>query len=496
MSNPLQKGGMPTNTPLGQKEAQDLKHKQEQARSWTTGIPFDESNVVQIDANGNKVQQTKPVQSGRTNLTFDDFLRESGGDPVKAREWLKAHPGYVVGDKTNAWLEANPIPEAEAKVETGDKTEEAPIATPETKEELVEAVKEADSPNEAADKVAKAVGAGNEQKEQIKQATKSIWSALADGTLSPESGSYFLLDAIQKAANNRQRRDSNYIENLSRAAHGDTILGYDVSNDEKSKYETMVQDPALERANKAAGIESEKAATTASDLTALDTKTEYGNTVTPQEMGKAAAVQNATEGNVTPETVAIGYGDENKVQNAINASLDKPALETEKVKQEIVQTNTEMINNIDQAINNIDQLIYSLSTPNAGYDTYTKAMEAYIGSIQGIQQTIGSSSSGTENSQDVSGKVGTSGISKKFVDAGINGGAQWAQNAQNTYSTTRDVLASDALKTAQDEAEKGRKVEGEAATELINKLKEQREQLVEQREFYAQYQGRLSERIM
>ena len=181
---------------------------------------------------------------------------------------------------------------------------------------------------EKAEDIADKIGADKEQTRQINKATKGIFSAIADGSLSPEAGSYFLMDAIMKTANNTQRRDANYINNLSRAVHGDTILAYDINNDEKSKYEEMVQNPALERANKAAAIESESNAQTSANLSSLNQEQAYGEQAGTQGLATSAAVNQAQSGQFEPLVAAYATGDENKVQEAINAQLKDPVIQT------------------------------------------------------------------------------------------------------------------------------------------------------------------------
>ena len=284
---------------------------------------------VEPKTEANPGVRTEAPATASKNLTFDDFLRESGGDPVKAREWLKSHPGYVPGDKTKAWLEANPVPETKAEEPKNENVEGPFEPTNGGNEKKVEnALEGSDNANEAGDKVADVIGADKEQKKQIKEATKSIWSAIAGGSMSKESAGYFLMDAIMKQANNRQRRDSNYIENLSRAAHGDTILGYDVSNDEKSKYETQVLDPALERANTAAGIESESNAQTSADLSTTDAKKEYAKTLSPEDKAQIAAINQVTNGTYDALTNAIANGDPDEVKKAMDAALQDKQLDT------------------------------------------------------------------------------------------------------------------------------------------------------------------------
>lgn len=239
--------------------------------------------------------------------------------------------GYVGGPKTQEAYKAlgltNNKPNDVKNVETETPLSTAAAIEPEEQKEVTNAVEESKTSDEAADKVADAIGADKEQKKQIKEATKSIWSAVADGSMSKESAGYFLMDALMKQANNRQRRDSNYIENLSRAAHGDTILGYDVSNDEKSKYETMVQDPALERANTAAGIESESNAQTAADLSTANQEQQYGEAVGPQGLAQTAATKSALGGEWDQMANAVASGNPEEVQKVMDAALKDPQLD-------------------------------------------------------------------------------------------------------------------------------------------------------------------------
>lgn len=262
---------------------------------------------------------TKPSTGGRTNLTADDMIRETGGDYDEMVKWLKARPGYNAnGPRTQAALA-----EAKARKEAKAKTEEEPKP-----EEQLETAKVSEMDDGLANASKKSVediiGSDNEQKKQVKKAAQSIWEAIASGDMDLQTGGYFLMDAIQKAANNRQRRDSNYIENLSRAANGDTILSYDIGNDEKSKYETMVQNPALERANGAADIESQSNAQTAADLSTAQAEQQYGEQVGPQGLGQTAATVSAMGGNFDEMANAVASGDKDKVEAMLNAQLEDP----------------------------------------------------------------------------------------------------------------------------------------------------------------------------
>lgn len=244
--------------------------------------------------------------------------------------------GYVGGPKTQEAYKALGLTSTptDAKTNNINTVEnpavdtETPAIEPEEQKKVTNAVEKSKTSDEAADKVAEAIGADKEQKKQIKEATKSIWSAIADGSISKESGGYFLMDALMKQANNAKRRDSNYIENLSRAAHGDTILGYDVSNDEKSKWETMVQDPALERANTAAGIESESNAQTAADLSTANQEQQYGEAVGPQGLAQTAATKSALGGEWDQMANAVASGSPEEVQKVMDAALKDPQLDS------------------------------------------------------------------------------------------------------------------------------------------------------------------------
>jgi hypothetical protein len=271
--------------------------------------------------NAAPVKQAAPVQK---QYTFQDVLNEVGEDPKSVRAWLASHPGYKPGELTNKWLAEHPV------------AEEAPVPTEESKADVIEPSEVEDSTEntEAAkpteDKtVEDIVGSDKEQKKQINKAAQSIWDAVARGDMDPQTGGYFLMDALMKTANNKQRRDSNYIENLSRAAHGDTILGYDVSNDEKSKYEEMVQNPALERANAAADIESTSNAQTAADLSTAQTQQQYGEAVGPEGLAQTAATQSAINGNFDTVANAFASGDKSQVEAALNTELQNPQIQTQ-----------------------------------------------------------------------------------------------------------------------------------------------------------------------
>lgn len=272
------------------------------------------------------VKQPTPAATPQSHI---DRIRQGTASEDDLRKAFSE--GYVGGPKTQEAYKALGLTNTPNDVKTNDveTTEtEAPAIEPEEQKEVTDAVEESKTSDEVADKVADAIGADKEQKKQIKEATKSIWSAVADGSMSKESAGYFLMDALMKQANNRQRRDSNYIENLSRAAHGDTILGYDVSNDEKSKYETMVQDPALERANKAAGIESESNAQTAADLSTANQEQQYGEAVGPQGLAQTAATKSALGGEWDQMANAVASGNPEEVQKVMDAALKDPQLDS------------------------------------------------------------------------------------------------------------------------------------------------------------------------
>lgn len=281
----------------------------------------------QIDTKAPIKEQAVPAAQTK-QYTFKDVLDEVGEDPKAVRAWLASHPGYKPGELTNKWLAEHPVAdEVQATAQPTDAVTSTESST-EAKAD-VDAVTEpvADtSENKSVDDI---VGSDKEQKKQINKAAQSIWDAVARGDMDPQTGGYFLMDALMKTANNKQRRDSNYIENLSRAAHGDTILGYDVSNDEKSKYEEMVQNPALERANEAANIESTSNAQTAADLSTAQAEQQYGEAVGPEGLAQTAATKSAMSGNFDTVANAFATGDETQVKAALETELQNPQIQTQ-----------------------------------------------------------------------------------------------------------------------------------------------------------------------
>ena len=268
----------------------------------------------------------QPVPAAQTKqYTFKDVLDEVGEDPKAVRAWLASHPGYKPGELTNKWLAEHPVADEVPQPTDTITSEESSTEAKADVDAATEPVVADKSESKSVDDI---VGSDKEQKKQINKAAQSIWDAVARGDMDPQTGGYFLMDALMKTANNKQRRDSNYIENLSRAAHGDTILGYDVSNDEKSKYEEMVQNPALERANEAANIESTSNAQTAADLSTAQAQQQYGEAVGPEGLAQTAATKSALSGNFDTVANAFASGDETQVKAALETELQNPQIQT------------------------------------------------------------------------------------------------------------------------------------------------------------------------
>lgn len=268
-----------------------------------------------------------PTAPAQKQYTFKDVLDEVGEDPKAVRAWLASHPGYKPGELTNKWLAEHPV-EDEAPTDTSTESSAEANAEANAINEPAVTTEQPKADTSESKSVDDIVGSDKEQKKQINKAAQSIWDAVARGDMDPQTGGYFLMDALMKTANNKQRRDSNYIENLSRAAHGDTILGYDVSNDEKSKYEEMVQNPALERANEAANIESTSNAQTAADLSTAQAEQQYGEAVGPEGLAQTAATKSALSGNFDTVANAFASGDKTQVKAALETELQNPQIQT------------------------------------------------------------------------------------------------------------------------------------------------------------------------
>lgn len=445
-NNPKSKAGMPTSTPLGQKEAQE-------ATSWIKDIPFDDSNAVQLDSNGVPIKK-QPAKEQPRKLTFEDFLKETDGDPVKAREWLAEHPGYVPGEKTKKWLEDNPVPE--------DKTVAKPEDAPEPTANIGEHVKA--SPTDSTENTE----TSEEQtaKENAKAAMDDdklagFWKAFKSGSLKAYPFLQSVAEAISRDARMTADRASMLTGGERDAAAYETINPNDYVTDDY-KVKMAIADA------------------TEGDMTKLGELIASGDVT----LENAAAALN-----ITPEELEQRFG---QTMRTSEAETKTKELEVENTIQTIKQSNTEMVVSIENAIQGIDQLIYELSTPNAGYDTYKNAMDAYLNSVTGIKTSASTAANASKSANTLQGSVGGGRVVDQFVKANISDAQTWGKDATNTSTTTTDILANQNLAAAKKEAENGRKLEGEAANALIESLKQQRATLEAELQKYKAYGNEFS----
>lgn len=188
--------------------------------------------------------------------------------------------------------------------------------------------------------------------------------------------------------------------------------------------------------------------------------------------------------NMTPEDLQTRF---EQTKRTTEAETQSTELTVEEQKQSLIKSNTEMINQINEAINDIDQLIYELKTPDAGYDSYIKAMDAYLGTITGIQSSAGTSSAG----ESTGAEAGVD--ASKLI--GVKAGADYNKTKDNTYTLTKDLLADQYLDQARAEAESGRKLQGEAANEFIASLEERKRELIAEKNKYANYDKMLNRKL-
>lgn len=76
-----------------------------------TSTASDDKKTVEKN-NASAVKLTpKATKKEKTDndFTLDEVLKVNNNDPTKVREWIRNHPNYEVGSKTQSWLDANPI---------------------------------------------------------------------------------------------------------------------------------------------------------------------------------------------------------------------------------------------------------------------------------------------------------------------------------------------------------------------------------------------------
>lgn len=171
---------------------------------------------------------------------------------------------------------------------------------------------------------------------------------------------------------------------------------------------------------------------------------------------------------------------ENTDENAIIRAAQRDALGVSKLSQEqkgIAQSN---VNALLARKSELQTLINQLKS-DQGWDVYTQAMNAVVGTAKGLNSlgiTDNSSSSSNKGFSDtLSADVKTGKLPSAFVSGGISNESSWnnssAEALSKSNSLSQDALALSKFETGEDYAKATREAKKAANEQLIKRLEEQ-----------------------
>ena len=377
--------------------------------------------------------ETPKVAEEPKGLTFEDVLKQTGGDPQAVRDWLASHPEYKAGEITNKWLNEHPVV---AKEETTETTEQ-----PESEEQDFKVGNQVE-------------GETSEENKDLKK----FWNDFRAGSLRAYPWLQTIGDAIGKNARMTQDRAA-----ILTGGQRD-VEAYNPVNPE----EHMTDDYKVEQAYadaRAGNLDSIRKLIMSGDVTienvaaALNMTEEEAKQVFGNYMVKDTAEARTAEAGATQAEAQV---ETTYLQNATT-----------------VQNN---INFIDEKIREIDTAINQLQSND--YDTYLKVYGEYVSNVRGIENT-GIASTATSNegfgvNAKAGGKIGG------VVNAGASGNFDKSWGSSNTSTGSTDVLAKQALPKAEYMAQAAMGERNAANDELIQKLEAQKAQLQETRDLWQQ----------
>ena len=166
--------------------------------------------------------------------------------------------------------------------------------------------------------------------------------------------------------------------------------------------------------------------------------------------------------------------------NAVTRAAERDALKTSKMSQEqkgVAQSN---VNALLARKSELQTLINQLRS-DQGWDVYTQAMNATVGTAKGLN-TLGitddsSSSSNKGFSDTLSADVKTGKVTAAFVSGGISNNSSWnnssAESLSKSNSLNQDALALSKFKSGEEYAKASREAKKAANEQLIERLEKQ-----------------------
>lgn len=166
--------------------------------------------------------------------------------------------------------------------------------------------------------------------------------------------------------------------------------------------------------------------------------------------------------------------------NAVSRAEQRDVLEISKLSQEqkgVAQSN---INALLARKSELQTIITQLKS-DQGWEVYTQAMNAIVGTAKGLNSlgvTDASSSSSQEGFSDtLSASVSTGSVTKAFVSGGVSNDSSWnnssAKALSKSNSLNQDALALSKFKSGESYAKATREAKKEANEQLIKRLEGQ-----------------------
>lgn len=398
-----------------------------QGVAYEKRVQIEHPQPVQQPVEPQKVAEPK-------GLTFDDVLKQTGGDPQAVRDWLASHPDYKAGDITNKWLNEHPVVAKEEAVEETDTTEQ-----PESEEQNFN--------------IGNKVDDASEENKDLKR----FWNDFRSGSLRAYPWLQTIGDAIGKNARMTQDRAA-----ILTGGQRDTEAYTPVNPEDHITDDYRINQAYADA--RAGNLDSIRKLIMSGDVT----------------IENVAAALNMTE-----EEAKQVFGNY-MVKDTAEARTAEAGAEQAEAQVEstyIANANTvqQNINFIDEKIREIDTAINQLQSND--YDTYLKVYGEYVNNVRGIENT-GIASTATSN--EGFGVNADAGVRVGVVKAGASGNFDKSWGSSNTSTGSTDVLAKQALPKAEYMAQSAMGERNAANNELIQKLEAQKAQLQETRDLWKQ----------
>ena len=214
----------------------------------------------------------------------------------------------------------------------------------------------------------------------------------------------------------------------------------------------------------------------------LDKQTELlGNRITAEwflSLSKEEQEALIRSGTISGTTARTIY--ETTDPNAVSRAEQRDVIEISKLSQEQKSVAQSNINALLARKSELQTIITQLKS-DQGWEVYTQAMNAVVGTAKGLSSlgvTDNSSSSSQKGSSDtLSANVSTGSVTKAFVSGGISNSSSWNNSStealSKSNSLSQDALALSKFKSGESYAKATREAKKAANEQLIKRLEGQ-----------------------